>query len=54
MTKSEAESGIKATLARATLEQLEEGLDFTLHVRMSFDGGAHYYAFPSQPVTLVE
>lgn len=54
VTKSEAESGIKATLARATLEQLEKGSDFTLHVRMSFDGGAHYYAFPSQPVTLVE
>ncbi|MHC6224682.1 hypothetical protein ACYU03_07885 [Pseudomonas sp. X10] len=53
VTESEAKEGIKAKLQRSILEKLDMDSNFTLHARMSFDGGAHYFSFPNQSVQIV-
>ena len=53
VSSSEASDGVVAKLDRDILKNFKLDADFTLRVRLSFDGGAHYWAFPTLPVRLV-
>ncbi|MFJ4354105.1 hypothetical protein ACIPZ5_24850 [Pseudomonas sp. NPDC089428] len=53
VTAEEAENGIKAKLDKQKiLKRLKFDTPFTLHVRLSFDGGAHYINLKSLSPTL--
>ncbi|MFJ3151556.1 hypothetical protein GVN15_20940 [Pseudomonas putida] len=52
VTVDEAGAGVSAKLSKEFLYKLTEGDDFTLHVTLSFDGGAFYRKFPTMSITL--
>ncbi|QHG63926.1 hypothetical protein [Pseudomonas putida] len=45
VTEAEAKEGIKARLALSTLNKLSLDEAFTVHARLSFDGGVYYTSF---------
>ena len=53
VTSSEADDGIVAKLDKSILNRLRFDEVFTLHVRLSFDGGAHYWELPTLSVLLI-
>ncbi|UXH41386.1 hypothetical protein [Pseudomonas promysalinigenes] len=52
VTETEADTGVEAKLPKRFLEQLKLNEPFTLHVALSFDGGALYRAFPQTNIKL--
>lgn len=52
VTVDEADAGVSAKLSKEFLNKLTEGEQFTLHVALSFDGGAFYRTFPIMSITL--
>lgn len=53
VTANEASNGIRAKLPRALLQRLKLNEAFTLHARVSFDGGVYYVSFPNLSLTLL-
>lgn len=52
VTVDEAGAGVSAKLSKELLYKLTEDQKFTLHVALSFDGGAFYRTFPTMSIML--